>query len=855
MWTLLLQFLLALPDLGMTMPQDLVPADVLDAEYMMRFPTFLGHGPGSGVQGSSALLDVQLLLKLDHSLIVAARDHIYFLDTNVGKDEELLFTKRITWVATDEERKTCSMKGRDEMSTLQRTGHAISGIAKCPYDHRQSSVALFAGEQLFSATVTDILAIDSVVYRSLGEMTLRSLKHDSRWFNEPHFVAGIEYKDHVYFFFREISMELAAFGKVVISRVARVCKNDQGGSQRVLERHWTSFQKLRLNCSASGRHGQPSFQFNELQDVAGPVHIEGRDLIVGVFTTPPNSVAGSAVCAFDMADVIDAFHGRFQRQKSSDSLWTPVPNGAVPFPRPGVCAGMGDASEFSSSKKFPDISLTFAKSHPLLSGGVPALSNSPWLTVTQTRSRSVLVAVDANAGPHGNHTVVFIVSNSGHVTKFRPPLPLFSSNMVLQQRKPRGSLVLEELDAYNAPRCSGHGNQKPQSLWLDSPSHSLWVAFGSCVRRLPLSHCHRHSTCKGACLASRDPNCGWQGGTCCLLTPGSWKHFEQDLELDTAPSWQGCSGRSQGSRSAGRWGSGAVLDSHSIALLAGCGLAGFLLGLLSAVACICAKQRRHCSTKPTFPLRLPSVQERQGSTRLPVPLIVSVGRTIGPDISVGLPTPATTPVLTPRRPAVQPPPTPTDNARRGRPPLLFVSPHAPAAQCVPYALASSLCGGENQEQVSSSRPLSPPTSFFDSSPALQMSGSHRAWTPQFSPTLHRNPPPLPHSPPPIPRSPAWTLRSRRGPLRVRPLMDGEEDRLDKETNEAETCSGTVQGGNNCSRSETFQGKGEENENGRQLSCDIPTDFSPEMSHDSSSPFSPELPVIETRTAGGSTRSS
>lgn len=40
-----------------------------------------------------------------------------------------------------------------------------------------------AGGMLFTATVTDFLAIDAVIYRSLGDSpTLRTVKHDSKWF-------------------------------------------------------------------------------------------------------------------------------------------------------------------------------------------------------------------------------------------------------------------------------------------------------------------------------------------------------------------------------------------------------------------------------------------------------------------------------------------------------------------------------------------------------------------------------------------------------------------------------------------------------------------------------------------------
>nr|XP_032652524.1 semaphorin-6B-like [Chelonoidis abingdonii] len=68
---------------------------------------------------------------------------------------------------------------------------------------------------LFTATVTDFLAIDTVIYRSLGDSpTLRTVKHDSKWFKEPYFVHAVEWKSHVYFFFREIAMEFNYLEKV-----------------------------------------------------------------------------------------------------------------------------------------------------------------------------------------------------------------------------------------------------------------------------------------------------------------------------------------------------------------------------------------------------------------------------------------------------------------------------------------------------------------------------------------------------------------------------------------------------------------------------------------------------------------
>ncbi|ROL43660.1 Semaphorin-6B [Anabarilius grahami] len=177
----------------------------------------------------------------------------------------------------------CANYTRD---TLELVGEPISGMARCPYDPKHANVALFAEGSLFTGTVTDFLAIDAVIYRSLGESpALRTIKHDSKWFREPYFVSAVEWGPHIYFFFREMAMEFNYLEKVMVSRVARVCKGDLGGSQRVLERQWTSFLKARLNCSIPG---DSHFYFNLLQSTSPIIRMQGRDVILGVFSTPSN---------------------------------------------------------------------------------------------------------------------------------------------------------------------------------------------------------------------------------------------------------------------------------------------------------------------------------------------------------------------------------------------------------------------------------------------------------------------------------------------------------------------------------------------------------------------------------------
>ncbi|KAM9465583.1 semaphorin-6A-like isoform 4-T4 [Salvelinus alpinus] len=536
-------------------PEDSEPISISHGNYTKQYPAFFGHKPGRN-NTQRHKLDIQLIIIMNRTLYVAARDHIYTLDTDTANSEEIFFSKKLTWKSRQADVDTCRMKGKhkDEchnfikvllqqnddtlfvcgtnafnpscrtykMDTMEHLGEEISGMARCPYDAKHSNIALFADGKLYSATVTDFLAIDAVIYRSLGDSpTLRTVKHDSKCLKEPYFVQAVNYGDFIYFFYREIAMEYNTMGKVVFPRVARVCKSDRGGSQRVLEKQWTSFLKTRLNCSIPG---DSHFYFNILQAVTDVIHINGRDVVMATFSTPYNSIPGSAVCAYDMAEVANAFMGRFKEQKSPDSTWTPVPEDKVPKPRPGCCAGSSSLEKYKVSNEFPDDTLNFIKQHPLMDEAVPSIANRPWFLKTMVRYRLTRISVDNAAGPYRNHTVVFLGSEKGIILKF-----LAKTNSGLLN----DSLFLEELNVYNPEKCSidGVDDKRIVSMQIDNQGHSLFVAFTSCVVKVPLSRCERHGKCKKSCIASRDPYCGWVSEGACrqvVLDPKS--AFEQDVE-------------------------------------------------------------------------------------------------------------------------------------------------------------------------------------------------------------------------------------------------------------------------------------------------------------------------------------
>ncbi|XP_076983904.1 semaphorin-6D isoform X9 [Tamandua tetradactyla] len=591
---------------AVSFPEDDEPLNTVDYHYSRQYPVFKGRPSGNESQHR---LDFQLMLKIRDTLYIAGRDQVYTVNLNEIPKTEVIPSKKLTWRSRQQDRENCAMKGKhkdechnfikvfvprnDEMvfvcgtnafnpmcryyrlNTLEYDGEEISGLARCPFDARQTNVALFADGKLYSATVADFLASDAVIYRSMGDgSALRTIKYDSKWIKEPHFLHAIEYGNYVYFFFREIAVEHNNLGKAVYSRVARICKNDMGGSQRVLEKHWTSFLKARLNCSVPG---DSFFYFDVLQAITDLIQINGIPTVVGVFTTQLNSIPGSAVCAFSMDDIEKVFKGRFKEQKTPDSVWTAVPEDKVPKPRPGCCAKHGLAEAYKTSIDFPDETLSFIKSHPLMDSAVPPIADEPWFTKTRVRYRLTAIAVDRSAGPYQNYTVIFVGSEAGVVLKVLAKISPFSLNE---------SVLLEEIEAYNHAKCSAENEEDRRviSLQLDKDHHALYVAFSSCVIRIPLSRCERYGSCKKSCIASRDPYCGWLSqGACGRLTPGTLAGgYEQDTEHGDTAHLGDCHGV--------RWEVQSGESNHMVHMnvLITCVFAAFVLGaFIAGVAVYC----------------------------------------------------------------------------------------------------------------------------------------------------------------------------------------------------------------------------------------------------------------------------
>uniref|UniRef100_A0A3P9HT45 Sema domain-containing protein n=1 Tax=Oryzias latipes TaxID=8090 RepID=A0A3P9HT45_ORYLA len=292
---------------------------------------------------------------------------------------------------------TCGTNAFTPVCMTRQVGvlETINGVARCPYDPRHNSTAMVTERgELYAATVIDFSGRDPVIYRSLGNMPpLRTAQYNSKWLNEPHFVSSYGIGPFAYFFLRESAVENDC-GKMVFSRVARVCKNDMGG-RFLLEDTWTTFMKARLNCS---RSGEIPFYYNELQST---FHLPEQDLIYGVFTTNVNSLSASAVCAFNLSAITLAFNGAFRYQENPRTAWLSTPN---PIPN----FQCGTLEEDGPGGNLTERSLQDAQRLFLMNDVVQPATINPLLT--QDNVRFSRLVVDIVQGKDALYHVMYIAT-------------------------------------------------------------------------------------------------------------------------------------------------------------------------------------------------------------------------------------------------------------------------------------------------------------------------------------------------------------------------------------------------------------------------------------------------------------
>ncbi|KAJ8385752.1 hypothetical protein AAFF_G00182700 [Aldrovandia affinis] len=395
-----------------------------------------------------------------------------------------------------------------------------SGKGRCSFNPTVNTVSVMLNQELFSGMYIDFMGTDAAIFRSLTRRNaVRTDQHNSKWLSEPIFIDaqlipdGSDQNDaKLYFFIRERLMDNSGNTKHIHTMVARVCPNDIGG-QRSLVNKWSTFLKARMVCSVVEPDGTET-HFDELESIFLLETDHPKNLLVfGVFTSTSSVFQGSAVCVYNMADILTVFNGPFAHRDGPNFQWVAY-QGRIPYPRPGTCPGGAFTPNIHSTKEFPDDVVAFIRNHPVMFNPIYPAGRKPLVVRTHADYKYTAIAVDQVTAADGRYQVLFLGTDKGTVQK----VIVLPTNRSLDE-----DLILEELEVFK--------NQAPvTNLRISSKKQQLYVSSEYGVSQVSLHRCHAYgSACADCCLA-RDPYCAWDGVTCSHFYPlGKRRSRRQDI--------------------------------------------------------------------------------------------------------------------------------------------------------------------------------------------------------------------------------------------------------------------------------------------------------------------------------------
>eukprot|EP00066_Takifugu_rubripes_P013599 XP_011602865.1 PREDICTED: semaphorin-4D isoform X2 [Takifugu rubripes] len=472
-----------------------------------------------------------LLSEKGDALYVGAREAIFEL----SKKDVSVRNNKVLWNVADNHIAKCTLKGKSKerdclnyirvlqvvdderlyacgthafqpqcdylnLGNFSLSGRPEDGRGKCSFDPSQSFTTVMVDGELYSGTAYNFLGSEPIISRYSPSQSLLRTEYSTSWLNEPSFVfadviredadRGDGEGDKIYYFFTEVSVEYEFFSKLLIPRVARVCKGDLGG-QRTLQKKWTSFLKAKLVCSMS----ELNFVFNVVHDIFILKGETWRDTVIyGVFTSQWGNVGLSAVCAYNIAAVEKVFSkGKYMQKatvEQSHTKWIRH-NGATPSPRPGACINNQMRQQnISSSLHLPDKTLQFVKDHPLLEDPVLPIGNGPRLIAKDVNYTQIVVdrvqALDQKI-----YDVIFTGTDKGVLHK----------SVVFEKEVH----IMEEIQLLKNP-------EPIKSLLFSSETRSLYAGSDSGVVQSPTAFCSHYQSCFD-CILARDPYCAWDHRT------------------------------------------------------------------------------------------------------------------------------------------------------------------------------------------------------------------------------------------------------------------------------------------------------------------------------------------------------
>lgn len=380
------------------------------------------------------------------------------------------------------------------------------GKGKCPFDPFQRYASIMFENDLYSATSMNFLGSEPVFMRSSSAPIRTEFK--TSWLNEPNFVSMTEMPesqqsetgddDKVYVFFSETAVECDCYNKLVVSRVARVCKGDLGG-QRTLQKKWTSFLKARMDCPVL--ESQLPYIIQDTYLWCDPQKHWKDCLFFAVFTPQSDTSDLSAVCAYRVSDISKVFaEGKYKTPvpvETSFVKWV-MYSGDVPVPRPGACIDNTAREEgINQSLGLPDRTLQFIKDKPLMDQAIQPIDEKPQL-VRRGATFTRIIINQAQAADGNKYHVMFVGTEEGTLLK--------------AVNYDKEMFIIEEIQLFQPP-------EPIKILKFSNITGQIYAGSDYGAAQVALATCDRSISCRD-CVLARDPYCGWdkEDRKCVLLS-------------------------------------------------------------------------------------------------------------------------------------------------------------------------------------------------------------------------------------------------------------------------------------------------------------------------------------------------
>ncbi|CAF3351512.1 unnamed protein product [Rotaria sp. Silwood1] len=410
---------------------------------------------------------------------------------------------------TNAYRPICMWRRPDSLSTIISNENFISGDGKSPYNsYFPSTYNLIDTGELYSATSNEpVFGInDPLIQRSFSQgkqlrtqqhdsncqgKQLRTQQHDSNWLRNPYFIRILNIGSYVYTFFREVALEHLSCGTTVYSRVARICKYDDGTMK--FSDTFRSFSKLRLLCSKKLSNDISSFDYNELQSI---FFDHTTNFIYGAFNLPKSGLSGSAICIYKVDELQRVFTSPYLTQKSNESYWLP-----------STLKQESEKCEPNQSNE------NLISSGPILRSGVLYSSYDP-LILDNIRIGHLLI------NNFNDITILFVITFDSLVLR---KYSLINKQLCLIEHI--------QLKPINIPENQWKINKAEFIL----ETKEIIMTTTISVIKLSVARCDRFNT-SNLCLSAMDPYCTWDNNQQrCILYTKSPSTFSSSRPLFTCP--------------------------------------------------------------------------------------------------------------------------------------------------------------------------------------------------------------------------------------------------------------------------------------------------------------------------------